>query len=75
MWIEGQDGTLLNLDEVLCFEIQQETKGSNYEKKLAGKHRSEYGNAEITMFIGEHYECAKRIQELKRLTKTIVSIA
>ena len=28
MWIEGRNHTLLNLDEVLCFELQKEMEGS-----------------------------------------------
>ena len=72
-WIEGRNKTLLNLDEVLCFEIQQEKhdpttgeKPSSRNKVIAyGTHRSKWGNAKITMFIGDKKECESRIDYLR----------
>ena len=73
MWIEGRNHTLLNLDEVLCFEMQKEMEGSipnktptgRYLIKAYGTHRSKWGNAEITMFIGTKAECEDRIDYLR----------
>ena len=38
MWIEGRNHTLLNLDEVLCFEIQKEMEGSIPNRKPTGRY-------------------------------------
>lgn len=73
MWIEGRNHTLLNLDEVLCFELQKEMEGSipdrtptgNYLIKAYGTHRSKWGNAEVTMFIGPREQCVERLEFLR----------
>ena len=73
MWIEGRNHTLLNLKEVLCFEIEREkhdpTTGEEpsktYKIKAYGTHRSKWGNAQITMFIGTKEQCVERIEYLR----------
>ena len=75
MWIEGRNHTLLNLNEVLCFELQQEfdKRGCHPDKKPTGgylikaysTHRSRWGKAEITMFIGSKEDWISRIEYLR----------
>ena len=73
MWIEGMNHTLLNLKEVLFFQIEKEMEGSipgqtptgRYMIRAYGTHRSKWGNTQITMFIGDKAQCVQRIEYLR----------